>query len=329
MKIKKGWLWLIGVVGLIVVVTVVAFVAPNLGGLGSFGYHASDNTVSEIAKDEYAAPPPMTTRARGESSKSIEQAPGDADYRANTTAPVPAPEGKQIVNADFKQSESYFQKQMLKKDGNITLESDDPMKSSQACTEVAVRYGGDILNSNTSYNGVNAYVSMTIRVPSVNFEKAMNEIQKAGKATIINSTAEDVTAEFMDLQTRQATLEKLIKKLNGLLDNARNEEAMVQMYEKIAQYEQELESTKGQIKYYQGMTSFSRINIAISKPGVVVDYPTNNEFVEGLQVIWAAFLKAILYILVVLAVCLPIAGIIILIVWIIKLIIRSSKPKQS
>ena len=329
MKMKKGWLWLIGVVGLIVVVTVVAFVAPNLGGLGSFGYRASDNTVTEDAKDEYAAPPPMPNRQAGSSnSKSIEQAPGDADGMTSPSTSA-APEGKQIVNADFKQSEVYFQKQMLKKDGNITLESDDPMKSSQVCTEVAVRYGGDILNSNTSYNGVNAYVSMTIRVPSTNFEKAMNEIQKAGKATIINSTAEDVTAEFMDLQTRQATLEKLIKKLNSLLDNARNEEAMVQMYEKIAQYEQELESTKGQIKYLQGMTSFSRINIAISKPGVVVDYPTSNEFVEGLQVIWAAFLKAILYILVVLAVCLPISGIIILIVWIIKLIIRSSKPRQS
>ncbi len=330
MKMKKGWIWVGAVVGVLVFSTIVVMVAQNFG---NFIPVPTASRTEEKAYDRGEAAPPADGYAYGGAEhESVKMTrPADLDQVASSTpgvAPTPLKDKDMATTkVDFKKTDNSAFKQMLNKNGSITIESDDPMKASLSCTEVAVRFGGDILNSNTSYSGQNAYVSMTIRIPSQSFEKAMNELQKVGKATSINTTAEDVTSEYVDLQTRQATIEKLVKKLNGLLDNARNEEAMVEMYEKIAQYEQELESIKGQMKYLEGMTSFSRITISISKPGETISYPSDNEFVDGLKFLLRAFLTAVMWILVIIAVAIPIVLLVLLIVWLVRLFTR--KPQQQ
>lgn len=332
MKMKKGLVWTIGVVGAVVVLTIVALVAQNAGFLGNLTGH-----VSEIAQEEYIRGDYDGYETKTKKTENLDSttAPMDKEESMSLGAAPPEPSkpgsdygsGYTAVKADLKDYTGYT-KQMLNKNGTIAIESEDPMAAMQKCSEVVLRFGGDILNSNTSYYGNSASVSMTLRVPVGNFEKAVNEIQKAGKVTSINTTAEDVTSEYINLDASRKTKEKMIKQLNTLLDNARNEEAMVRMYEKIAQYEQELESIIGQQKYLEGMTSFSRINITISKPGVSISYPEDNEFMEALKVVWRAFLTAVLWILVVLVVGLPILGFILLIVWIVKLAMKSGKPIQ-
>lgn len=333
MKMKKGLVWTIGIVGAVVVMTIVALVAQNAGFLGNL-----TGIVSDVAQEEYTKGNHDGYGSKTKLSEALDQmeAPRDNEVSLSTGAAPPQPSkpgsesdaaGYTVAKAELKDYTGYT-KQMLNKNGTIAIESEDPMASMQKCSEVVLRFGGDILNSNTSYYGNSASVSMTLRVPVGNFEKAVNEIQKTGKVTSINTTAEDVTSEYINLEASRKTKEKMIKQLNTLLDNARNEEAMVRMYEKIAQYEQELESIIGQQKYLEGMTSFSRINVTISKPGVSISYPEDNEFIEALKVVWRAFLTAILWILVVLVVGLPILGFILLIVWIVRLAMKSSKPKQ-
>lgn len=327
MKMKKGWVWAVGVVGVLVFATIAVMVVQNFG---NFIPVPSATRTEEMAYDRGESESVSDGYGHAGTTESFKMTkPADLNQVASSTPGVaPAPEKDTgLTKVDFKKTDTSAFKQMLNKNGSITIESDDPMKASQSCNEVAIRFGGDILNSNTSYSGLNAYVSMTIRVPSQSFEKAMNELQKIGKATSINTTADDVTSEYVDLQTRQATIEKLVKKLNSLLDNARNEEAMVEMYEKIAQYEQELESIKGQMKYLEGMTSFSRITISISKSGEAIVYPSDNEFVDGLRFILRAFLTAVMWILVIIVVAIPVVLLVLLIVWLVKLFTR--KPQQQ
>lgn len=326
MKMKKGLVWTLGIVGAVVVLTVVALVAQNSGLIQSFGSANYSYDEEEYTRGNYS----VSESKPVESAKSAR----DMDSTALTTAaPEPARPGMSTgggitnVKAELKDYVSLT-KQMLNKNGTLTIESDDPMVASQKCSEVAMRFGGDILNTNTNYYGSSATVTMTLRVPVATFEKAINEIQKTGKVTSINTSAEDVTSEYINLDASRKTKEKMIKQLNSLLDNARNEEVMVQMYEKIAQYEQELESIIGQQKYLEGMTSYSRINLTISKPGEAVSYPEDNDFLDALLIIWKAFLTAMLWILVIVVVALPILGFILLIVWIVKLFTRQRKPQQ-
>lgn len=328
MKMKKGLVWTLGIVGAVVVLTVVALVAQNSGLIQSFGNTSHSYDEQEYTRGEYDTV---------SDSKKMENTPMEQETNgavSTTVAPEPAKPGMSTgggianIKADLKDYVSPLTKQMLNKNGTLTIESDDPMAAMQKCSDVAMRFGGDILNTNTSYYGSSATVTMTLRVPVATFEKAINEIQKAGKVTSINTSAEDVTSEYINLDASRKTKEKMIKQLNSLLDNARNEEAMVQMYEKIAQYEQELESIVGQQKYLEGMTSYSRISLTISKPGETVTYPEDNDFLEALKVIWKAFLTAMLWILVIVVVALPILGFILLIVWIVKLFTRQHKPQQ-
>lgn len=330
MKMKKGLVWTLGIVGAVVVLTVVALVAQSSGLIQSFGSISKDEMPADYTKGEYFEPETKTQEAMADNSVAH-----DKDMTASTTAaPTPERPGSAVSGSGFAKMKTELKdyvsltKQMLNKNGTLTIESDDPMAASQKCSDVAMRFGGDILSTNTSYYGSSASVTMTLRVPVATFEKAINEIQKVGKLTSINTSAEDVTSEYINLDASRKTKEKMIKQLNSLLDNARNEEAMVQMYEKIAQYEQELESIVGQQKYLEGMTSYSRINLTISKSGVVVSYPESNDFLEALEIIWKAFLTAMLWILVVVVVALPILGLILLIVWIVKLFSRQNKSQQ-
>ena len=331
MKMKKGLVWTLGVVGAVVVLTVVALVAQSSGLISPFASISRDEMPADYTKGDYYEGETKTSKAMEE--KMVVQ---DQDKTASTTvAPEPAmPAGERggdgfaKVKTELKDYVSLT-RQMLNKNGNLTIESEDPMAASQKCSEVAIRFGGDILNSNTSYYGSSASVTMTLRVPVATFEKAINEIQKVGKVTSINTSAEDVTNEYIDLEASKKNKEKMIKLLNGLLDNARNEEAMIKMYETIGQYEQELETIVGQQKYLQGMTSYSRINLTITKPGETVAYPESNDFMDALGVIWKAFLTAMLWIMVVLVVGLPILGFILLIIWIVKLFTKQNKPQQQ
>jgi hypothetical protein len=167
---------------------------------------------------------------------------------------------------------------------------------------------------------------MTIRVPVGKFEEAKSDLMNLGEVLSDSSTSEDVSNQYVDLKARLSSRENLKARLTTLLNRADKIGDMLSIQDRITNVEQELETIKGQMKYLEGMTSFSRIHVTISGPGSEpIDNGEDPIFIKGLKKIWEAFQQAILWIIMFLAIATPFGLIVWLVVWLIMKNMKKNK----
>ena len=146
----------------------------------------------------------------------------------------------------------------------------DPKASMAEITKLAEKMGGFVVASNLyqSYYGPNntevPEATITIRVPVEKLDEALSSI----KADVVdinyeNVTGQDVTSEYVDLQSRLTAKQAAEKKLLQILDAAENSEDVLAIYMQIQTVQTEIEILKGQIKYYEESASLSAISVRL------------------------------------------------------------------
>ncbi len=321
-------LWTIGgIAALVLILTVVALVAPrpmgdngalvNETGSGRAGYGRDGNMVAldESGKTKYSAP--------GEST--------------SIAIPSPMPEAKGMTasgGAAQTPDDVLIAKplpplfgQMMKKDGNIAIEAEKPKEASDAVVKIATKLGGDVLSMHSSGDTENMYFDITIRIPVNNFENALTELTKLGKVQDVQTNSEDVTSQYVDLKARLSSREALKSRLMLLLSKTDKIGELLQIQDRVSSVEQEIESIKGEMKYLEGMSAYSRINVRISGKGNIISDGGDSPFVEGLKRVWEAIQQAVLWIMLFFGVSIPILAVILLLVWLGMLIYRKNTKK--
>jgi len=134
---------------------------------------------------------------------------------------------------------------------------------------MAQQMGGFVVSSNLYQNYTNTNVKVpeaqiVIRVPSEKLEEAMNQIKKdTVEVQTENISGQDVTAEYVDLQSRLKNYEAAEAQLNDILKNATDTEDVVNIFNQLVYYREQIELVKGQIKYYEEAAALSAISIRI------------------------------------------------------------------
>lgn len=136
---------------------------------------------------------------------------------------------------------------------------------------LAKTYGGHVTGSNSS-SGNGAVVSGTIslRVPSENFEKTMAKLRDLGRITGININTMDTSAEFVDLESRLRHWRAQERVLLGLMEKAVNISESITIQQQLAQIQMEIERITGRLNYLKDQTTFSSISLTINEPGAVM-----------------------------------------------------------
>ena len=209
-------------------------------------------------------------------------------------------------------------KQMMKKDGNVSLKADKPQEAANAIISIATKFGGDVLSMQSSGEKTSQYFNITIRVPSQKFDNAMQEVLKLGDKASVTTSSEDVTGEYIDMKSRLDSRTRKREALLTMLTKADKIGDLLSIHDRIADVEQEIESIKGQMQYLEGMTSYSRITVDISPKDGLISTDSPSGFVDGLGKIWVAFQKAILWLLMIIAVLIPFGIITLLVYFIVK-----------
>ncbi|MFN8383814.1 MAG: DUF4349 domain-containing protein [Anaerolineales bacterium] len=135
--------------------------------------------------------------------------------------------------------------------------------------DMAAKMGGFVVSSNLYQSYNNSYVEVpeaqvVIRVPAEKLETALKQI-KADVVEVKTETrsGQDVTSEYVDLKSRLANYEAAEKQLNGIMENAENTEDVVNIFNQLVYYREQIELVKGQIKYYEEASALSAITITI------------------------------------------------------------------
>jgi hypothetical protein len=166
--------------------------------------------------------------------------------------------------------EPVSQDRLVIRNANLTLVVTDPTASVEAITKMAEGMGGFVVSSylyETAYGTGNLTTTqgtITVRVPADKLDEALDSI-KAGAIEVRseNISGEDVTQQYVDLQSRLRNLEAAEEQLQEIMGSATTTEDVMMVYNQLVQVRGEIESVKGQMQYFEQSARLSAITIEL------------------------------------------------------------------
>lgn len=219
------------------------------------------------------------------SAKSTENYARDGIYgQAEMPAAMPAPMepqfaeeyGKEFsydeaVTASGMQTNSI--ERIVIRNADLSIVVDEPLDAMNTIGRMAERMGGYIVSSNSwktsNYKGIEIpEANISIRVPAPLLNQALDEIKallnnKELDLLSENVSGQDVTKEYTDLNSRLKNLEDAEAQLKLILDEAYKTEDVLNVFNQLTYYREQIEVTKGQIKYYEESAALSSISVRI------------------------------------------------------------------
>ncbi len=148
------------------------------------------------------------------------------------------------------------------KDGDITVKSKDITKSKSTLDKLVKQLDGYYENESQDKYDERISYNLKVRIPSQNFEKLLNAVENGtDELQSKNIQARDVTAEFMDIESRLSNKREYLKKYKELLSRAANVKDILAIEENIRNLQEEIESSEGRLKYLSDQVSYSTLNI--------------------------------------------------------------------
>lgn len=173
----------------------------------------------------------------------MEPAPG-VDYNAGT---LPSTEERMIVRT-----------------GEMSLVVEEVSQASEEIAHLAASLGGYVVSSNIWGEDEDERGWISIRVPDEQFEQALVELRDLAIRVESESTdSQDVTEEYIDLESRLKNAEATEQQYLALLEKAEDVEDILSIYNYLSQVRQEIEQIKGHMQYLERTTSMSLISVEL------------------------------------------------------------------
>ncbi len=156
----------------------------------------------------------------------------------------------------------------LIRNGSVRLEVDDldaGMETVRALLDDAGAYVARSEERSTSGGGRAG--SLTIRVPSEGFDALMSQIEGMGRLVASTSGVEDVTREYVDVETRVAVGEETVARLRALGARGGGLSDLLAVEREVGRALAELESLKGRLRYYDQRIAESELSVYLTQPG--------------------------------------------------------------
>jgi hypothetical protein len=208
--------------------------------------------------------------------------------------------------------------------------------------DLADRLGGYVVSLDTQQYDAGVRGRATIRIPAESFQEAVEEIT-ALASTVRRETlsSDDVTEEYVDLESRLRHLRAKEAQLLEFLDQAEDTEAVLAVYEQLSQTQAEIEQVAGQMEYLENQAALSTINVsltpdALAQPLEVSGWNVPGTFraaVESLLDVLQFTVEAVIYGVVVLLptlaiIALPIVAFVLVVRWLARRSRKRSRPKK-
>ncbi|MCE9646624.1 MAG: DUF4349 domain-containing protein [Chloroflexi bacterium] len=256
---------------LILFVLTGALLLSACGGAATETYSAEAPAVSgPPIVDAFAAP----QSAGGADAAKLEGAPADV-----SAAPVynlgSAPEANP-------EQAAFAASHMIIKNADIKLQVEDTDIAIDRATQAIADMNGYIVSSRVwyqaSYDGENyKYATITIGVPVDQFERTLSRLRGlAVKVLDETATGEDVSNQFVDLQSQVTNLEATRDRIKSFLDQAQSVDEALRINQELSSVEAQIEQIKGQMNYLQDRSAFSTITINFEPklPDMLTPTPT-------------------------------------------------------
>ena len=135
-------------------------------------------------------------------------------------------------------------------------------------TDVVTRAKGIYVGSSTSVPGDDAASGqVSFRVPVDAFEPVLRELKGLGTYRGEQSSTEDVTNQYVDLNGQLAAWRAQERVYLRLLDRAKSIADVIAVQNQLQQVQSNIERLQGQLNHLEDQSSFSTIALHLSEPG--------------------------------------------------------------
>jgi len=176
-------------------------------------------------------------------------------------APMPPREGGAYKDGALP---SIEEARMIVRTGDILLVVADVVDARDEIAQLAVRLGGYVVSSWISGEEEEMRGGISIRVPDDKFEPALAELRNlAVRVTSESTGSQDVTEEYIDLQSRLKNAEATEAQYLALLEKAEEVEDILRIYDSLSRVRNEIEQIKGRMQYLERTSSMSLISVRL------------------------------------------------------------------
>jgi len=218
---------------------------------------------------------------------------GEANGAPAAAAPAPGEvkSGDAAKQAPAEQVSQPGVDRKLIRTANLELVSPDVVKATNGARQIATDLGG--FAGQEEVRGDQA--TLTLHIPSNQFDKALERLTNLvpdGDVKARSQTAEDVTEQLVDVESRIATQRTSVDRVRALLARAQTVNEIVQIESEVTRREADLESLEKRREALNGQVALSKVTVKVTKTGPVVAAPAKDSsgFVGGLTDGWHAFL---------------------------------------
>jgi hypothetical protein len=161
----------------------------------------------------------------------------------------------------------------------IRMEVKEFQKIQQTIEQLVQNQGGYIVQANV-YESEDHRLEGTVmtRIPQAKFQTFLGQLEKlAMKVHSRNVTGQDVTEEFVDLESRLKSKQAVEERLYQFLKDAKDTKDLLAISNDLARVQEEIEQIKGRMKYLQNQSALSTVTIHLFENKVVVPDLENKE----------------------------------------------------
>ena len=217
------------------------------GGSGNAGDYASDESFSDGADfEDVQAMPTVAPEVPAEPV-------ADGGVVVN--------EEGQVVSTNTNPTQQG-QQRLIIKDGQMTVEVMETDAAAEELINVTVDFGGYVIGQRIwTGEGGYRFANIQVAVPVDQFEAAMRAFRTLGTVLDESASGEDVTDEYVDLNSRLGNLYATQERLRTFLEQATTISETLKVHEELTTIEEEISIVQGRINFLQDRAAFSTITV--------------------------------------------------------------------
>ena len=250
----------------------IAFSAILALAVGCDAHQPATSVADEQAQNAPAAPPQFSKNQVAVTGLAERAGAADAVQRSRPMSDSVAPS-------------------MIIRNGTASVEVAKLDDALAALRDLAQRLGGYVANTSVT-TGRDQTPSGTIelKIPSARYDSALVGLEPLGKVESVNTMAEDVGEEFVDITARLANARRLEDRIVAILaTRAGKLEDVIAAERELARVREEIERYEGRLRFLRTRVAMSTLSVTVHESYPVVGGPGTGPIAQSFKQMWRNF----------------------------------------
>ena len=168
-------------------------------------------------------------------------------------------------------TESAAQRQIILRTASVSLNTTNYENDLDAILAAMQKYGGWAEYQSASGETDSRRASLTLRIPAGSLDDFLGEVKQIGSLKNLETSAQDVSANYCDTESRKAIYEAQRARLTELLAQAEDVADIIEIESSLADLQYKIENLQGSLNRWDSYSETSVVNLTLREIAVSED----------------------------------------------------------